>query len=307
MQIHLTWNDVQNMASALAPVIMDHVYPGQKLSLYGVPRGGTNVAQLLLPVLKASGAACGVSVEMANLPHDANVIVDDVVASGKTKADYTRAFKAAFFSLVPEEANKKNWYVFPWEGDESDGPTENVRRLLQFIEGNKGRPGTDETPDRVIKAYGTWFSGYAQDPAAILKTFEDGAEGTEEMVVETNIPVYSHCEHHMAPFFGVAHVGYIPNGKIVGLSKLVRLVDVFARRLQVQERLTCQIADALNTELAPLGVGVVIECRHMCMESRGVKTPGVTTTTSALRGHMKDEPETRAEFLALARARAVSP
>jgi GTP cyclohydrolase I len=132
-----------------------------------------------------------------------------------------------------------------------------------------------------------------------LKVFEDGAEHYDQMLIERNIPVWSLCEHHMAPFFGVAHIAYIPKGHIVGLSKLVRLTDIYARRLQVQERLTAQIADALWTHLQPQGVGVVLECRHSCMESRGVCKAGVTTTTSALFGAIKEEPETRAEFLHL--------
>lgn len=172
--------------------------------------------------------------------------------------------------------------------------------LLESVEGEDAtREGLLETPARVAKAYEHWFSGYKSDPKDVLKVFKDGAEGYDEMVLETDIPVYSTCEHHMAPFFGVAHIAYIPSGAVVGLSKLVRLVDIFARRLQVQERLTAQIADCLNDELKPLGVGVLIQCRHMCIESRGVATPGVITTTSALRGVIKNEPETRAEFLSL--------
>jgi GTP cyclohydrolase I len=137
-----------------------------------------------------------------------------------------------------------------------------------------------------------------QDPAAVLKVFEDGAEGCNEMVVVHDIPVYSHCEHHLAPIFGTATVAYIPNGRIVGLSKLPRLVDIFARRLQVQERMTNQIADAIMQHLAPRGCGVVIRARHMCMESRGIKQGGSYTTTSALRACFL-LPEVRAEFLNL--------
>lgn len=162
------------------------------------------------------------------------------------------------------------------------------------------REGLQETPDRVAKAWEFWTSGYGMDPAEILKTFEDGAEGVDEMVVVKDIPVYSHCEHHMAAIFGTVTIGYLPNKRIVGLSKLSRLVNVYARRLQVQERLTCQIADALVTHLAPLGCGVVIKARHMCMESRGVCQQGHHTITSALRGVLKTEPDARSEFLRLA-------
>lgn len=176
-----------------------------------------------------------------------------------------------------------------------------VVQMLDAVGEDSLREGLADTPARVVKAWDHWFSGYEQDPASVLKTFEDGAEGVDEMVLETDIPVYSFCEHHIAPIFGVAHVAYIPDGRVVGLSKLVRLVDVFARRLQVQERLTIQVADALEEHLQCKGVGVILQCRHMCMESRGVSSRGVVTTTSALRGALKDEHDARAEFMSLVR------
>jgi GTP cyclohydrolase I len=179
-------------------------------------------------------------------------------------------------------------------------PTEAlVHEVLQVIGENPSRQGLRETPARVVGAWREWFSGYQVDPQALLKCFEDGADGVDEMVLVRDIPVYSHCEHHMAPFFGVAHVAYIPNGRIVGLSKVPRLVDAFARRLQVQERLTNQVADAMWEYLQPRGVGVVLACRHLCMESRGIQRTGTSTITSALRGDIKDQPEARAEFLRL--------
>ncbi len=175
------------------------------------------------------------------------------------------------------------------------------RRLLTHLGEDPNRQGLLETPQRVEKAWRHWTSGYDKDPAQILKVFEDGAEQYNELIVVRGIPVYSHCEHHLAPFFGSATVGYTPNGKIVGLSKLTRLVDCFARRLQVQERLTIQIADALMEHVAPLSVGVVVRCRHMCMESRGIQTAGEETVTSALLGEMRTNLGLRSEFLALAR------
>ena len=171
--------------------------------------------------------------------------------------------------------------------------------LLHQIIGESDREGLAETPARVVKAWKHWTSGYRVDIAGLLKTFEDGAEGYDEMVVRKNIRVYSHCEHHLAPIIGECTIAYIPNGRVVGLSKLDRLADAFARRLQVQERLTSQIADALMEHLSPKGVGVHINARHMCIESRGVAQHSSDTITSALRGVMKDQPETRAEFMAL--------
>lgn len=175
-----------------------------------------------------------------------------------------------------------------------------VRALLAYVGENPYRQGLLETPKRVRKAWRHWCSGYSLDPAQLLKTFEDGAELCgDEMVIVRNIELYSHCEHHMAPFFGVAHVAYIPDKKIVGLSKLARVVDVYARRLQVQERLTNQIANVIDDVLQPKGVGVAITAKHFCMCSRGVQKQGSDTVTSALRGALRNDAAAREEFLRL--------
>lgn len=174
-----------------------------------------------------------------------------------------------------------------------------ISTMLGLVGENTNREGLKETPKRVCKAWRFWTSGYKTDVASIFKAFEDGGENYDEMVCEKGIPLYSHCEHHLAPFFGTATIAYIPNGKVVGLSKLSRLVDIFSRRLQVQERLTQQIADAMMTHLAPKGVGVRITARHMCMESRGICRQGITTDTSALRGCFREDAKTRAEFMSL--------
>lgn len=171
--------------------------------------------------------------------------------------------------------------------------------ILGAVDPQPNREGIHDTPNRVAKAWEFWTSGYAENAADILKVFADGAEGYDEMVIVKDIPVYSHCEHHMAAIFGTATIAYIPDGKIVGLSKLSRLVNMHARRLQVQERLTNDVAEDLWTHLQPLGVGVLVRARHLCMESRGVCQQGHHTITSALRGVFK-QPETRAEFMAQA-------
>ena len=180
-----------------------------------------------------------------------------------------------------------------------------LRQALPYAEYD--REGLRETPDRWAKAFQHWTSGYYQRPEDLLKTFEDGAAGCDELIFQRSIPVWSLCEHHLAPFFGVAHVGYIPDGRIVGLSKLARVVDVFAKRLQVQERLTNQVAELLTSTLAPLGVGVILECRHSCMESRGIQRAGVVTVTSSLSGVFRTDPSARAEFLGLARGLGTNP
>lgn len=175
------------------------------------------------------------------------------------------------------------------------------RRFLSSVGEDPDRPGLIETPARVHKAWDHWTSGYKQNPADVMKAFEDGAEDYNELIVVRNIPVYSHCEHHLAPFFGKASIGYMPNGKIVGLSKLTRLVECFMKRLQVQERLTMQIANALMEVLEPRAAGVVIRCRHLCMESRGIRTTGEETVTSAMLGELQSNLAMRTEFLDLAR------
>ena len=173
-----------------------------------------------------------------------------------------------------------------------------VRELLLAVGEDPDRDGLRDTPARVARAYQEIFAGLRQDPAEVLSASFD--IGHEEMVLVKDIEVYSTCEHHLVPFHGVAHVGYIPGpgGQVTGLSKLARLVDVYARRPQVQERLTGQIADALVEVLQPRGVLVVVECEHLCMSMRGVRKPGSHTVTSAVRGQMRD-PATRAEAMSL--------
>ena len=172
-----------------------------------------------------------------------------------------------------------------------------IESLLQMIGENPERGGLIETPARVVKAWKYWCGGYNEDIESLLKVFEDGGENYDQMVTVRNIPFYSHCEHHLAPFFGTATVAYIPDGRIVGLSKVSRLVDIFARRLQVQERLTAQIADAMEQHLGAKGVGVCIRARHLCMESRGICQQGHHTETTALRGVIYSDAQARAEFL----------
>ena len=173
-----------------------------------------------------------------------------------------------------------------------------VRELLLAVGEDPDREGLRETPARVARAYAEVFAGLSQDPADVLGTTFD--IGHEEMILVKDIELYSTCEHHLVPFHGVAHVGYIPgaDGRVTGLSKLARLVEVFARRPQVQERLTSQIADALVEHLEPRGVLVVVECEHLCMSMRGVRKPGARTVTSAVRGQMRDV-ATRAEAMSL--------
>ncbi|MGN6512883.1 MAG: GTP cyclohydrolase I FolE [Lysobacteraceae bacterium] len=174
---------------------------------------------------------------------------------------------------------------------------EAIRTLLRWAGEDPAREGLLDTPKRVARAYRDWFSGYTLDPDDYLqRTFEE-VEGYDELIVLRDIEFESHCEHHMAPIIGKAHVGYLPDGKVVGISKLARVVDAFARRFQVQEKMTAQIADCIERVLRPRGVGVVIEASHECMTTRGVHKRGVSMVTSKMLGSFREDARTRAEFL----------
>lgn len=180
---------------------------------------------------------------------------------------------------------------------------ESVKTMLRSVGEDPEREGLQKTPERVFKAYKFMFGGYEQDPREILKSALF-TSSNDEMVLIKDIELYSTCEHHLLPIIGRAHIAYIPNGKVVGLSKIPRVVDVFSRRMQIQEQLTEQIAEAINDTIQPKGVAVVIQARHMCMEMRGVEKINSTTTSSALRGLFKRDEKTRSEFFDLINAPA---
>ncbi|WP_456946432.1 GTP cyclohydrolase I FolE [Geodermatophilus sp. SYSU D00697] len=202
-------------------------------------------------------------------------------------------------SEVPAEPDDLLLERPPSAGVDHERAAAAVRELLIAVGEDPDRPGLRDTPGRVARAYAETFAGLWQDPSDILATTFD--EDHDEMVLVKDIPMYSTCEHHLVPFHGVAHIGYIPgeDGRVTGLSKLARLVEVYARRPQVQERMTSQIADALAEVLKPRGVLVVIEAEHLCMAMRGIRKPGSTTVTSAVRGIFRDNPATRSEAMSL--------
>jgi GTP cyclohydrolase I len=178
---------------------------------------------------------------------------------------------------------------------------EAVRTLLAYAGDDPAREGLLETPARVVRSYAEFFAGYEQDPEEILARTFDEVEGYDELVIVRDIEFVSHCEHHMVSFVGHAHVAYLPDRRVVGLSKLARVVDVYARRLQIQEKLTVQIADAIERVLRPRGVAVVVEARHDCMATRGVQKREATTVTSRMTGAFRTDSSTRREFLAMIR------
>jgi GTP cyclohydrolase I len=295
MQV-ITYHRLQMLAGETAAKIRHYMdlIPSKAAPIraYAVPRGG-------IPAALAIGQH--INLDLVSTPQEAEIIIDDLIDTGLTMEKFDRV--TPFFALI----DKRNWgygdqwVVWPWEQTAEAGIEDHIVRLLQYVGEDPKRGGLAETPARVAKAWAFWCSGYGTDIKSLMKTFEDGAEGADEMVVVKDIPFYTHCEHHMAPFFGTATIAYLPDKKIVGLSKLNRVLDAYARRLQVQERLTCQVADAIMNNLSPLGCGVVIKARHLCMESRGVCQQGHHTITSALRGLFKEESAVRSEFMALAR------
>jgi len=174
-----------------------------------------------------------------------------------------------------------------------------VRLLLRWAGDNPERDGLIDTPSRVVRAFEEYFCGYDEDPAKILGRSFDETEGYDEVVVLKDIGFSSHCEHHIAPILGRVHIGYLPRQRVVGISKLARLVETFARRLQIQEKMTAQIANAINDTLDPIGVAVVVEAAHECMTTRGVLKPGVRMVTSTMFGVFRENPATRREFLSM--------
>ncbi|WP_199553297.1 GTP cyclohydrolase I FolE [Sandaracinobacteroides hominis] len=174
-----------------------------------------------------------------------------------------------------------------------------VRCLIEWAGDDPDREGLVGTPDRVVRSYEEFFAGYAEDPKAMLATTFEETDSYDEMVLLRDIRLESHCEHHMVPIIGKAHVAYLPAGRVVGISKLARVVEAFAKRLQIQETLTAQIADTIEEVLRPRGVAVVIEAAHQCMTTRGIKKPGVTMTSSRMLGEFRNNAVTRGEFLQL--------
>jgi len=251
------------------------IQPG--LKLYGVPRGGVVPAVILASLNQGT---------VVDSPETADLIVDDIIDSGKTKAGFDKPFIALYEK--PTE-----WIEFPWEANEL--PAEDaVTRILQSMGEDISREGLRETPKRHIK----YLREFLGETKFNVTTFEK--ESYDEMIIVKDINFYSLCEHHLLPFFGTACVAYVPNKKIVGLSKIPRIVDKFARRLQNQERITTQIADFIQKELNPKGVGVILKARHLCMEMRGVKKTAETTTSKLLGIFMENE-NSRSEFMRLAR------
>jgi len=290
------YKQVEEMCAAISEQVTASGALEQHIkNIYGIPRGG-------VPVAFELGSFLGLP--LVEKPDQHSLIVDDIADSGKTISRFPKHITATLF-LKPHCKVKPNFYAkntnawvqFPWETAEA--PSEDaIVRVIEVLGEDPSREGLLDTPKRVIKSYGQLYAGYNQNPKDILKTTFEG-EGYDQIVLLKNIEFYSTCEHHMLPFFGKAHVAYIPRKRVVGLSKLARLVECFSRRLQIQERLTSQIAQSLDEILEPTAVGVIMEAQHFCMVARGVQKQNATMTTSSLLGLFKQDEKARAEFMRL--------
>ena len=290
-KIYLARSECELSASEIAEQIRLDIGK-TPIHIYGVPRGGIPVAYMVSRVL----TEMSIQNEVVYSVKFADAIVDDIIDTGKTKARYPA--NIPFYALMDREGVETAWFVFPWECDEMADTSafDIVTRFLQRIGEDPKRNGLLETPARVVKSWEELYKGYKIVPAELFKTFE---EPCDEMVILRNIEFYSMCEHHCLPFFGKVHIAYIPNGKVVGVSKLARLVECYSRRLQIQERLTQQIVTAIEKHLSPTGVACFIEAQHLCMMSRGVEKQNSIMVTSAIRGVFKDKDAARLEFLLL--------
>jgi len=293
---NLSWADVHSLGVSLCEKILDCLdHTTEEVKIYPVPRGGIYVAIMLQHLINAEEQID--NWEIVESTSEATIIVDDIIDTGSTMQYYERKYShIPFFALVLKEDNE--WVSFPWERMTKDnGPVDNVRRLLEYIGENPKREGLLETPNRVIRSYETLFGGYKQKPEDVLKIFEDGA--CNEMVLLKDVEFTSFCEHHILPFFGKAHIAYIPDGRVIGISKLARILEIYARRLQIQERIGQQITDCLMKFLKPKGAACVLEAQHACMVCRGVQKQNSVMMTSSLTGVFLEHAQTRSEFFSM--------
>jgi GTP cyclohydrolase I len=288
----LTYSEVEVLINGLIRKIKISGLKPQ--SIYGIPKGGVMPATVLSERLK---------LPLVDTPNINSLIVDDILDSGRTMAKYEFPMKCVLLNknkkikiLSALQVKPTEWIQFPWEVNES-GIEENIVRILEYIGEDPKREGLLETPKRVVKAYNELFAGYKQDPAIILgKVFTNSYN---QMVISKDIEFTSFCEHHILPFQGTVSIAYLPKGKIVGLSKLARLVEIYARRLQVQEQMTDDIANAINKCVKPDGVAVTIKAKHSCQSIRGVRKQLPEMITTRLIGAFLEHPQTRAEYYSL--------
>lgn len=291
----LSWSAIGDLALAVAQKVLDCVPHNPVIALHPIPRGGIFAALSVQSAIRQLQPSRKVTI--VSEPSSAVVAIDDIVDSGKTRERFVEQHNIPFFALFNKNGSRK-WVQFPWEVEnEQGGAEDNVRRLIERIGDDPNREGLVETPKRVIASYDTLFGGYQQKPEDVIKVFKD--ERCDQMVLLRNVEFYSTCEHHMLPFFGKAHIAYLPNDWVIGVSKLARLLEVFSRRLQIQERICRQITQALNQLLQPRGTACILSAQHFCMTSRGVQKQDSEMVTSSLTGEFLTNHIARAELLNL--------
>jgi len=288
-KIYITWEEVFRM--------LDNIDTPEN-TVYGIPKGGMILTAFLDHAV------------VTHIPSEATIFLDDIIDSGKTMKLYVEKYPGTpFHALINKVGSKEDylkysnyWVVFPWEvdhpGEQEETIEENIIRQLQYIGEDPNREGLKETPARIVRSWDEIYSGYNKNPKDILTTFTD-YNGYDQIVLLKNFEFFSMCEHHMLPFFGKAHVAYIPDKKVIGISKLARLVDIFARRLQIQERIGEQVTTTLMKELQPLGAACIIEASHLCMRMRGVNKQHSIMVTSSIKGAFMTDPTAKEELMQL--------
>jgi len=252
------------------------------VKVWGIPRGGAIV----------SGLARRFGAIVVSDPKVADIALDDIIDSGKTASKIKAMYELPVIALVDKKKEKiAEWVRFPWEEESEQDISDSVLRMIEYIGDDPLREGIAETPARVVKSWDTLFEGYRTNPDHFLKWFEDD---TDEMIINKRIKFYSTCEHHILPFYGHVSVGYVPRGKVLGLSKFSRIVNCYARRLQIQERMTRQIGELLEPFVN--GVAVHVEAAHLCTMARGVAQQENALVTNYLTGCFRTEPSARSEF-----------
>lgn len=300
-------SDTQNTGRQIIPISWEEVmeacrslYEGggysstfnliRKAKVYGIPRGGIFAAQAFCSCFSSE-------FEMTESPVEADIIIDDIIDTGKTIRIFEDEYQKP---VIPLFSSDGRWLEFPWERMQNEaGPEENIRRIFEFIGEDPDREGLRETPSRVVRSWGKIFGGYKENVEEVFKIFED--DSTDEMIILRDIEFYSTCEHHLLPFSGKAHIAYIPDGKVIGISKLARILEIYSRRAQIQERLCRQITGAIMSHLNPKGAACILEAQHLCMTSRGVEKQNSIMITSSLEGVFKDNAMARSEFMTLIR------
>lgn len=280
--------------------LSSNIYWSRVTDIYAIPRGG-------IPLAVALSVRRGLP--LVDKPTSTTLIVDDIIDSGKTRNKYPdNDFVCIHRRERAKIDNSKGltyhldwvtdpWVEYFWEQKGEIDIENTIVRQLQYIGENPNRDGLLNTPKRIVSSWKELFSGYKQEPKEIFTTFEAGTYN--QIVLLKDIEVFSMCEHHILPFYGKAHIGYIPKNKVIGISKLARLVDIYARRLQIQERIGEQVTEALMAHLEPIGAACVIEAVHLCMRMRGCSKQHSTMVTSSLRGEFLKEPSARAELMQL--------